>query len=397
VWATVLAGIALFAWPASGSAQTPGSAPAPSGGVAPLGDIPPEGLGGGILPISCQNCGLPPSSTGPGVYGWGKKYGPPACDIGCADGGCGEGGCAAGYPQCETCSGQGRCCRLFCAFHDAICCPDPCYEPRWVAAANAAFFVPSVRPTTYTRFRWDYGSDLTTPDRGEAFWAAIHKRGPANPETGVNYHELSMYAEVGTEKFAFFVDTPYRNLQPEKNVSTSGFGDVALGTKTVLIDSELVLTTFQFKSYLPAGQPSKGLGTGHFSLEPSLLWTIKLYSETYWQGQLGYWIPISGTSGYAGGAWFYNNSLNHVLCRPLRDTALIGTIESMGWTFNSGGATDPVTGALLPSKGVTYFSVGPGLRLAVCDKVDFGFGVQFAITNDHFANQLYRTELRWRF
>ena len=47
--------------------------------------------------------------------------------------------------------------------------------------------------------------------------------------------------------------------------------------------------------------------------------------------------------------------------------------------------------------GVTYFTVGPGLRFSVCNKVDFGFGVQFAVTNDHFANQLYRTELRWRF
>ena len=26
---------------------------------------------------------------------------------------------------------------------------------------------------------------------------------------------------------------------------------------------------------------------------------------------------------------------------------------------------------------MTYFSVGPGLRLSVCDKVDFGLGVQF--------------------
>ena len=29
--------------------------------------------------------------------------------------------------------------------------------------------------------------------------------------------------------------------------------------------------------------------------------------------------------------------------------------------------------------------------------LDFGFGVQFAVTSEHFAQRLYRTEIRWRF
>ncbi len=49
------------------------------------------------------------------------------------------------------------------------------------------------------------------------------------------------------------------------------------------------------------------------------------------------------------------------------------------------------------SRGVTYFGVGPGLRLSICDKVDFGVGVLFAVTTDNFAERLFRTELRWRF
>lgn len=388
----VLAGIVLFGWPTAGSAQSVNP------GVTPAVGQAPEGLGSGILPISCQSCSSPSgASSGPGVYGWGKHNGPMPCDIGCVDGGCGEAGCAAGYPACESSFGQSRCGRLFHAFHDALCCPDPCYEPRWVAAANAAFFVPSVRPSTYTRFRWDYGNNMTQPDRNEYFWAAIGSRGPALPETRVNYHELSMYAEIGTEKFSFFINTPYRNLQPTVNVPASGFGDLTLGTKSVIIDSELVLTTFQFATYIPVGLSGKGLGTGHVSLEPSMLYSVKLFTDTYWQGQIGYWIPIGGSAGVAGGAWFYNNTLNHVLCRPVKDTALIGTLESTGITWNSGGATGAAVGTFVGSRGVTYFGIGPGLRLSICDKVDFGVGMQFSITDSHFANQLYRTELRWRF
>jgi len=352
----------------------------------------------GVVPAGCSSCGSPGPVEGfsPGIYGYGYKYAPPACDVGCVDGGCGEAGCVAGRPPCEVCEG-GCFTRLFCAFHNAICCPDPCYEPRWEAGANAALFVPAVRPGTYMRLRWDYGHNLVDPDRAEYFWGAIGHSGPGHPERKVNYHELSLYAEMGTEKFSFFIDTPYRSLRTLDNGGAGGFGDLSLGTKSVLVDSELFLATFQFKTTIPTGLSGHGIGTGHVSLEPSLLYSVKLYPGTWWQGQLGYWIPVSGTSGFDGGVVVYNNSINHVLCRPLRDTAIIGTIETSGWTFTAGSFTDPLTGAVRPANNTTYFNIGPGLRVSVCDKVDFGFGVQFAVTNPHFAQQLYRTELRWRF
>ncbi len=365
-----------------------------------------EGAPNAVIQASCSSCGaLPPGTNvapfeGPGVFGYGKRGAPPgcaACSIGCGDAGCGEAGCVAGRQPCETCETDCRLGRIFCAFHNAICCPDPCYEPTWVPAANAAFFVPAARPGTYTRFRYDYGNDVTQPDRSEYFWAAIGGKGPGKPESRVNYNEISMYAEVGTPKFSFFVDTPYINLHGDANGGAGSFGDLSLGTKSVLLDSEMLLTTFQFKTTIPTGVPGKGTGVGHVSLEPSLLWSMKIHPDMYWQSQLAYWIPISATPGFAGGVLEYNNSLNMVLCRPLRDTALIGTIETSGWTFTAGSFTDPTTGAKLRGNQATYFNIGPGLRLAVCDNFDVGFGVQFAATSDHFAQQLYRTEFRWRF
>ena len=277
-----------------------------------------------------------------------------------------------------------------------ICCPDPCYEPRWVDAANASLFTPSARPATYTRFRWDHGNNLTQPDRAEYFWAAIGGKGPANPEGRVNYNELSMYVEMGGDRFSFYINTPYRNQRGDANGGSGGFGDLTLGTKTMFLDSELLQMTFQLGTTIPVGLSGRGIGNGHVSMEPSLLWAVKLFPETYWQGQLGYWIPISGTSGFAGSVVIWNNSLNHVLCRPMRDTALIGTIESTGYTFTAGSVTN-ANGVVESANDTTYFNVGPGLRLAVCDKLDIGFGVQFAVTGTRFAQQLYRTEFRWRF
>src|SRR5262249_44088042 len=171
------------------TANTGGAVP----GLPPL--APKDGE---ILPASgCASCGSGggPMMASPGVYGWGKYPADP-CLVGGGCEGCGEAGCVAGRAPCATCEGHGHLGRLWCAFHNALCCPDPCYEPKWTCGANAALFVDFARPATLTRFRWDYGNDLTQPDRAEAFWAAIGLKGPANPERRVDYHELRCYQEL---------------------------------------------------------------------------------------------------------------------------------------------------------------------------------------------------------
>ncbi len=397
----VLAVLALSAAQGGASAQAPrepSTAPPTINAVA----IQPDGTSSEITLAGCTSCGLGGGGAagyypGPGIYGYGHKYGPPPCDLGgCGDEGCGEAGCHAGYFGCDPCEGQHRFTRLFCAFHNALCCPDPCYEPRWDCTANAALFTPSARPWTYTRLRWDAGRNLTQPDRAEYYWAQIGGKGPANPETRVNYNELSLYAEMGGGRFSFYINTPYRNQEGDVNGGSGGFGDLTLGTKTLLIDSELMQFTFSLGTTIPVGLSGKGIGNGHVSMDPSLLWAIKLYPETWWQGQVGYWIPISGSPGFAGSVLFYNNSLNHLIARPLKDTALVGTIETSGWTFTAGSVTE-ADGTVRSANDTTYFNIGPGLRLCICDKLDFGFGVQFAVTSEHFAQRLYRTEIRWRF
>src|SRR5206468_11329650 len=101
-------------------------------------------------------------------------------------GGGGDGSCACG-DTCNSCTckpGLSNDCpihgcpqtavgRFLVGLGKCICCPDPCYEPVWVLTANSAFFQDSVRPRTYTRFRWDAGRNVTQPDRAEYFWARI--------------------------------------------------------------------------------------------------------------------------------------------------------------------------------------------------------------------------------
>ena len=323
-----------------------------------------------------------------------------------------------GGKPCYQCQAHTFVGRFFANLYECLCCPDPCYQPRWIPEANAAFFTDNARPRTVTRFRYDHAPDLLFPDRSEYFWArddgkgagpqpphAFPKSGSVHPyhpgltpvqykgEQAVRYDQLSIYQEVATARASVFVEYYYRSNFPLLTPHTAGFGDLNLGTKSLLLDCELIQLTFQFKTFIPTGAASAGLGTGHVSLEPSLLTSIRIASETYFQGQLSEWIPIGGDQNFAGSIIHYHGSLNHCLYRFTPDVPLIGTLEGVGYTFQSGAYTDPVLG-IQKSSGFTYFSVGPGLRLSVCNNLDFGVGLAFPLTDPHWGNPQIRTELR---
>ena len=173
---------------------------------------------------------------------------------------------------------------------------------------------------------------------------AIHSAAASHnllAQTSLNYNQLSLYQEVATARASFFVEIPYRYVAPALSPTAAGFSDMNLGTKSLLLDCELLQLTFQFKTFLPVGNPLNGLGTGHVSLEPSLLASLRLTPSAYMQGQVAEWIPLGGDPNYAGSLIHYHTSLNQVLYRLTPDSPLIGTMEFNGWSFQGGGYTDP--------------------------------------------------------
>jgi hypothetical protein len=349
---------------------------------------------GGCGPGGCSSgsCG----AGGCGAGGCGRcvndTCGPMACY------GCGYGGCFPGHKNCcPIDEGCGPVSRFFACFYHCLCCPDPCYEPYYRVEANSAFWVDGARPVTMTRVRWDSGLNYTQLDRSEFFWARSGGggKGPGFLPTSVDYNTLSLYQEAAAGKASVFVEQTYSSMSPDNGPEMSGWGDLNLGTKALLFDCELMQVSFQFRTYLPVGQAGKGLGTGHVSLEPSLLTAIKLCPETYFQGQLSEWIPIAADPNFGGSVLHYHGSLNHVLYRCRPDIPLIGTFEVNGYSFQDGLFTVP--GGALNSSGDTLWTFGPGLRLAVCYKLDMGFSAVFGAGNAGGPEQLYRTEFRFRF
>jgi hypothetical protein len=432
--------LTVLAWSAA-EAQPPSPAPAGRAGARPAppaavisGPVLDEGgPDGGVVQTGCSTCG-------------GGLVGPP---VGLADGtGCCGGECCGGCGArcvpgrencyCDCCCEPKTCVgRFFLGMYQCICCPDPCYEGRWLAVADTAFFLDAARPVTQMRLRWDSGFDLTKPDRGEYFWArerttpnqlepqnpwARHGfgKGPLGIARGVDYQDLSLYTEGATDRFSFFVETPYRHVDPHAADITfdlsgqqipcraSNFGDINVGTKALLLDCQLLQITFQFKTFIPTGDFTKGLGTNHVSLEPSLLFNVRLSPKDYLQGQLAYWIPIGGDPVYQSDIFHFHLSYNRVLCCPCPGLQLIGTVEVNEWSVADGAytATDflglgGTNGTQLAPVAVsgrtTIASAGPGARLFICDKIDVGVGTAFAFTDDHWARELIRAEFRWRF
>ncbi len=320
---------------------------------------------------------------------------------GCANGSCGSGGCANGQcvpgrKACAWCNDDTAWGRFVGGVYTCICCPDPCYEPRWLDEANAAFFQDGARPVTQTRIRYDAAINYRFPDTAEFLWAKKGGKGPPKAEDNVDIDELTLYQETAAGNFSFFVEMPYRLVDPAVNEFHAGFADINLGTKSLLLDCELLQMAFQFRTYIPSGNFRRGLGTGHVSLEPSLLTTIKLTPTTYLQTQLAEWIPLGGDPDGEGAALRYCFSFDQVLWRAHNDGCmLIGTFEMNGVTFQEGQFTRP-DGTVEGASGHNIFLIGPGIRFSMCHKLDLGIGAGFSLC-DHGPEQLYRVEFRYRF
>jgi hypothetical protein len=322
---------------------------------------------------------------------------------GCANGACGRPdygrsntSCVPGRSQC--CSGIDTstfCGRLIGGFCEELCCPDPCYEPRWIPEANAAFFQDSPRPVTQTRIRWDSVFDYRFPDTSEFLWAKAPK-GPKALTPNVRYNDLTLYQEIAAKGASVFTEIGYRTVDPAFGPGGSGMTDMNVGVKTVLVDREILLISMQFRTYIPTGNFTTGVGTGHVSLEPSLLAALKLCQHTYLQTELSEWIPIGGAPGFASSVFHYHFSLNHRLLHWGDCVNVVGTAELNGFNFQ-GAFTDFPSGAIVGNNGSNYLNAGPGVRVQICDRIDFGFASAFGFGNRHGPGQIYRTEMRVRF
>lgn len=287
---------------------------------------------------------------------------------------------------------------------------------------------------TQIRIRMEAGFDAQFPDRAEFFYAkcgCYQGLAPGNPASdqqtpglgpgivnSLNFQQLYVQAEYALRKrLSFFVEVPFRWIQPTSVVPNTGGGpneqglsDITAGVKAALIASDSRYVTFQLKSYLPTGNATDGLGTNHFSVEPSLLYYQKLSDRTAIESEAGIWVPISGSEGvpsasnpnpqgFAGNVFFYGVGPSYQVYRGQR-VRFTPVIELVGWTvlggFETDYATNPTTLGVSAS-GTNIVNLKIGARTDVGGGNSFYLGYGRALTSAVWYSDLVRFEYRHTF
>src|SRR5207244_936764 len=81
-----------------------------------------------LVQAGCSSCGAGGGTLSHGGYAASEVA--PAPGPGCA---CGSGNCVPGrLHNCSPCEASTCVGRFLCGVYECICCPDPCYDPKWI-------------------------------------------------------------------------------------------------------------------------------------------------------------------------------------------------------------------------------------------------------------------------
>jgi outer membrane putative beta-barrel porin/alpha-amylase len=266
------------------------------------------------------------------------------------------------------------------------------------------------------RLRFDAGFDNNRPDRAEFFYAQCGCDGPParGPQPGLvlhlNFQQLYMRAEYApVHRFSVFAEVPVRWVQPQEfvpaTIPSGGFGnqaglsDVQAGFKFALLASHKHYLTFQFLAAFPSGDSSKGLGTNHYSVQPSLLFFQKVTDRMSFEAQLGGWHPLEGASpGFPGDVLTYGLGPSYELYRGER-VRFAPVIELVGWRVLGGRETngDFFPSPVVSSEGTNIFNLKVGARTTIGDHNSFYVGYGQALTHEIWYKHIVRVEYRYTF
>jgi hypothetical protein len=223
--------------------------------------------------------------------------------------------------------------------------------------------------------------------------------GLPSAETRVDYQDITGYVEaLLTERLSTFVELPVRFLNPQEDDNTVGLADMNAGFKWAFLYGANQVGTFQLRTYIPTGAASRGLGTNHVSLEPALLYFLRLSDRLSLQGEFRDWIPVGGTD-FEGNVLRYGLGLNYtVINRP--SWALTPVIEVVGWTVLNGKETAPLGNnvfAIENAGGTEIVNAKFGARLRMGQSSDLYVGYGRALTGAVWYKDIVRVEFRYFF
>jgi hypothetical protein len=271
------------------------------------------------------------------------------------------------------------------------------------------------------RLRFDAAWDNNRPDRAEFFYPKCgcfaqpqnrstpgalfdpNAPGPPRVEKSVNYQELRSYLEWAVqERVSGFVEVPVRFINPQVNDNASGLGDINFGFKYAFLYDPDTVVSGQVRAYAPSGDPFKGLGNDHWTIEPAVLMYQRLSECFYLEGELAAYIPIDSKTDFAGNVLRYGASLSYLLYNA-PSFRIVPVAECVGWTVLDG--KELTDQGVKSAGGDTIVNAKMGLRIGlgevqqpgVLSKVDLYVGYGRALTGAVWYKDMLRVELRYRF
>jgi hypothetical protein len=286
-------------------------------------------------------------------------------------------------------------------------------------AGSATGYIDNALVGSQIRLRFDGDFDLQNPDRAEFFYPKCgcfrfagdpSAPGPGTvPASKVNLQELQLNVEYAPNRhFSFLVEVPFRFIQftaPSPGIpSSSGVGDFRAGFKVALISGEKRALTFQFRTYFPTGDPRLGLGTNHFSVEPTILYHQRLGERWTLAGEFGDWHPIGGSNsngllpatsptGFAGDILLSGLGVGYDLVTT-SNYRVTPIVEFVGWSILSGlatGGTTPYTG------GISIVNIKAGARVTFQGRNSIYVGYGHELTKTAWYTDIIRVEYRYAF
>jgi hypothetical protein len=274
-------------------------------------------------------------------------------------------------------------------------------------------YIDDAIPASRIRIRFDAAYDDNRPDRAEFFYPKCgcfltpdaRGLGP-KMESSIDYQEVSAYLEYApSERFSGFVEVPVRFLNPEQNDNHTGISDVNFGFKYAMIYDKCSGTalTFQLRTYSPSGDPQEGLGTGHWTVEPALLFSSHPTDRVYLFAELRDWIPIQADSDFAGNVVRYGVGAGYAVWeRP--GVKVVPIAEVVGWTCLNGKESN-IAGIAVDASGDTIVNAKIGVRVGfgesdragVFSRSDFYVGYGRALTGEVWYKDIVRVEYRVSF
>ena len=107
-------------------------------------------------------------------------------------------------------------------------------------------------------------------------------------EGGADEQELEFELEwTFTERFGMVFEVPVSGVNPDVGSFESGFSDLAIGGRLLVVDRPCLLVSAFLEVEIPTGDDDRGLGRGEAALAPFVLWWIDFGNWTSLQGQFG--------------------------------------------------------------------------------------------------------------